>query len=180
MNTRKKIVCISPERRRSQHRRRAGLPTASDSHLLYFLLLAEKCLPERGGGPCLPLSTGTHALHDAAFPKVAAPRAQAACRGGASPGSLSSVTTPAPMGAFFRNKEGKDIFLPSKDGERDTGVSLSFYEEVAWGPGWFSPSLRRSLGEKKQGQNSSPAVGAREGGRGGVRGIMGIAMEGME
>jgi len=50
---------------------------------------------------------------------------------------ISSVTTPAPMGAFFRN-EGRcnSPSLPRME-EGTQGVSLSFKEEVACGSGWF-------------------------------------------
>jgi hypothetical protein len=56
---------------------------------------------------------------------------------------VSWVTTPAPMGAIFRNKGGSlSPTLPWME-EGTQGVSPSFKEEVAWGPGWFcSPAWR--------------------------------------
>ena len=50
---------------------------------------------------------------------------------------IARVTTPAPMGAFFRNEEGgiaPDLPWMEKGTQ---GVSLSFKEEVACGSGWF-------------------------------------------
>jgi len=50
---------------------------------------------------------------------------------------ISRVTTPAPMGAIFRNEGGTITpVLPWME-EGTQGVSPSFKEEVAWGPGWF-------------------------------------------
>lgn len=49
----------------------------------------------------------------------------------------SKVTTPIPMGAFFRNEGGRNTpFLPRME-EETQGVTPSFKEEVAWGSGWF-------------------------------------------
>jgi len=50
---------------------------------------------------------------------------------------ISRVTTPAPMGAIFRN-EGRSFTPDLPWMEKGTqGVSPSFKEEVAWGSGWF-------------------------------------------
>ena len=55
---------------------------------------------------------------------------------------ISSVTTPAPLGAFFRNEGGSDTPPLPRMEEGTQGVSLSFKEEVACGSGWFpSPGL---------------------------------------
>ena len=50
---------------------------------------------------------------------------------------ISRVTTPAPMGAIFRNEGGSTTpSLPRMEGGTQ-GVSPPFKEEVAWGSGWF-------------------------------------------
>jgi hypothetical protein len=55
---------------------------------------------------------------------------------------ISRVTTPAPLGAFFRNGEGRGIFPSFPRMEEGTqGVTPPFNEEVAWGPGWFPSPL---------------------------------------
>lgn len=50
---------------------------------------------------------------------------------------ISRVTTPAPMGAFFRNEGGRNTPSLPRMEEGTQGVSLSFKEEVACGSGWF-------------------------------------------
>ena len=53
---------------------------------------------------------------------------------------ISRVTTPAPMGAFFRNEGGRNTPSLPRMEEGTQGVSLSFKEEVACGSGWFPAS----------------------------------------
>ena len=50
---------------------------------------------------------------------------------------ISRVTTPVPMGAIFRNEGGSPTPSLPRMEEGTQGVSPSFNEEVAWGPGWF-------------------------------------------
>lgn len=51
------------------------------------------------------------------------------------PALVISVTTPARMGAFFRNEGGRFPSVLPRMEEESQGVTPPFKEEVAWGRG---------------------------------------------
>ena len=128
IDTREMIVIIGPERRRTLRRRRIRPPTSA-VYRLNSLCPVAPCFAQPYRGP------GAHFFY-ASSARILTPirtavfsvfgQSSACLRDGIVNNSFLELPPRPQWGHSSTTRRGEDIPLFTKDGERDTGVSLSF------------------------------------------------------